>query len=91
MGGLLPVGNVLGRLMMLFSLAYLAPILGSIVWLDGMAADFGLGMLLTLGLGLTLFAATRRHYRELKVRDGFLLVSASWVLMASIAAVPLML
>ena len=91
MGGLLPVANVLGRLMMLFSLAYTVPIVGSFVYLDGMAVDFALGMILTLALGVFLVLATRRHYRELKVRDGFLLVTSSWVIMGAIAAVPLML
>jgi len=91
MGGLLPVANVLGRLMMLFSLAYAAPIAASIVYLDGMAVDFALGMFITLALGVLLFLGTRSHYRELKVRDGFLLVTSSWLIMGAIAAVPLML
>ena len=91
MGGLLPVANVLGRLMMLFSLSYVVPIAGSILYLDGMAADFVLGMVITLAVGAALFLATRSHYRELKVRDGFLLVTSSWVIMGAIAAVPLML
>jgi trk system potassium uptake protein TrkH len=89
--GLLPVANVLGRLMMLFSLSYSVPIAGSLWYHDGKAAEFGLGMFLTAALGLALFAATRRHYRELKVRDGFLLVTSAWVIMGAIAAVPLML
>jgi trk system potassium uptake protein len=91
MGGLLPVANVLGRLMMLFSLSYAVPIAGSMFYLDGMAVDFALGMFLTLALGVTLFLSTRSHYRELKVRDGFLLVTSSWLIMGAIAAVPLML
>ena len=91
MGGLLPVANVLGRLMLLFSLSYVVPIAGSVVYLDGMAMEFGLAMVLTVTLGAVLFLATRRHYRELKVRDGFLLVTSSWVIMGSIAALPLML
>ena len=57
MGGLLPVGNVLGRLMMLFSLSYIVPIAGSVIYLDGMAADFGLGMAITLALGVALSPA----------------------------------
>ena len=91
MGGLLPVANVLGRLMMLFSLAYIVPIVGSFIYVDGMAVDFALGMFLTLTIGVILFLGTRSHYRELKVRDGFLLVTSSWVIMGAIAAVPLML
>jgi trk system potassium uptake protein TrkH len=91
MSGLFPVANVLGRLMMLFSLSYVVPIAGSLVYHDGMAADFALGMSITLGGGALLFVSTRRHYRELKVRDGFLLVTLSWVIMGAIAALPVML
>jgi trk system potassium uptake protein len=91
MGGFFPVANVLGRLMMLFSLSYAVPIFGSLLFQDGKAADFALGMLITVAVGATLFGATRSHYRELKVRDGFLLVTSSWIIMGAIAAVPLML
>ena len=49
MSGLLPVANVLGRLMMLFSISYVIPIAGSLFWLDGMASDFSLGMAITMG------------------------------------------
>jgi trk system potassium uptake protein TrkH len=90
MGGLFPVGNVLGRLLMLFSLAYVVPIGGSFLFHDGLAAEFIFAMLVTLGIGALLFVSTRAHYRELKVRDGFLLVTLSWTMMALIAAVPLM-
>ena len=91
MSGILPVANVLGRLMMLFSISYLIPIAGSLVWADGMAGDFSLGMAITLGLGALLLLGTHRHRRELKVRDGFILVTFSWLIMGAIAAVPLML
>ncbi|HEX5130220.1 MAG TPA: potassium transporter TrkG, partial [Usitatibacter sp.] len=91
MTGLLPVANVLGGLMMLFSLSYALPIAASLFWLDGMEADFALGMAITLGMGLLLFLLTHRHRRELKVRDGFLLVTFSWLIMGAIAAVPFML
>jgi trk system potassium uptake protein len=42
-------------------------------------------------VGAALFVATRAHYRELRVRDGFLLVTLAWLLMAGIGATPLML
>ena len=85
----LPLAHVLGRLLMLFSLAYVVPILGSYFFHDGLVAEFSISMLVTLGVGLALVAATRAHYRELKVRDGFLLVTFSWVFMAAVATFPL--
>jgi trk system potassium uptake protein TrkH len=86
----LPLAHVLGRLLMLFSLAYVVPIAGSFFFHDGLVAEFTVSMLVTLGVGLALFAGTRRHYRELKVRDGFLLVTFSWIFMAAVATLPLL-
>jgi len=88
---LLPVLNVLGRLMSFFSLTYLMPIAGSLVFGDGHAAEFFDAMVLTAGLGGLLYLFTRRHYRELRARDGFVLVAASWTLMAAIATLPLLM
>ena len=42
-------------------------------------------------LVLAIVVLTRRFKRELRPRDGFLLVTLAWVLMAAIATVPLML
>jgi trk system potassium uptake protein len=89
MEALLPVANVLGRLMMFFALAFLGPIACALLFGDGMAIHFVLALLVTFGIGIVLAAATRRYYRELKIRDGFLLVTLSWALMAAVASMPL--
>ncbi|MCI0432879.1 MAG: TrkH family potassium uptake protein, partial [Gemmatimonadetes bacterium] len=47
--------------------------------------------LISSGAGLAIWAATRRHKRELKSRDGFLLVTLAWVLMSAAATIPLLL
>ena len=91
MDALLPVANVLGRLLSIFSFAYLMPIAAAIYYNDGTTADFVAAMVISLLGGLTLYFPTRANYRELKPRDGFLLVSSVWVLMASIATIPLLL
>ena len=89
MEALLPVANALGRLLMVFAVAYLGPIACSLLFDDGAAMHFTLAMLITLGIGIVLMAATRRYVRELKIRDGFLLVSLSWTMMALIATIPM--
>ena len=91
MDALLPVANVLGRLLSIFSFAYLMPIAAAIYYNDGTTADFVAAMVISLLGGLTLYFTTRANYRELKPRDGFLLVSTVWVLMAAIATIPLLL
>lgn len=91
MSDLLPVINVLGRLLAVFSLAYLMPIASALYYQDGTLVDFVLAMALAMVGGFGLHWSTRQHFRELKSRDGFLLVSAVWCLMAAIATIPLLL
>ena len=88
---LLPVLNVLGRLMSVFSLTYLLPIVGSLLSGDGLAFAFFDALLASLALGLLFTLGTRRHAREPRAREGFVLVVASWVLMAGIATLPLLM
>jgi trk system potassium uptake protein TrkH len=82
---------VLGGMLMFFSVVYLMPIAAAIVYADGTLMEFALAMLMAWAIGVLLFLAGWRGRRELKPRDGFLLVTLAWMLMAAIATVPLML
>jgi trk system potassium uptake protein TrkH len=88
---LLPVLHVLGAMLMFFSVTYLMPIAASLIYADDTLVDFVAAMALSFACGALLFIAGWRHKRELKPRDGFLLVALAWILMAAIATVPLML
>jgi trk system potassium uptake protein len=88
---LLPVLHVLGALLMLFSITYLMPIAASFIYADGTWMEFVDAMVAAFSLGALLFLAGRRNKRELKPRDGFLLVTLAWILMAAIATTPLLL
>jgi trk system potassium uptake protein TrkH len=88
---MLAVVNVLGMLMAAFAVAYAPAMLWSIGAGDGLLMDFMLAAGINAGLGLLLAAATRRHRRELKPRDGFLLVTLTWVLISGSAALPLLI
>src|SRR6188768_2291364 len=78
-------------MMAFFGLLYLLPIAWSLGAQDGAVVDFVTAALINALVGLAVAAATRRFRRELKPRDGFLLVTLSWMLMSASAAVPLML
>ncbi len=91
MDSLNPVLAVVARVWVGFSLAFLAPLAWATaldnealmrVWAGSFAG--------TLALGLLLAFAVRRYRRELKPRDGFLLVTLVWVTLPAFAAVPLM-
>jgi trk system potassium uptake protein len=88
---LLAVAHVLGLMLAFFGLIYLLPIAWSLGVQDGAIIDFVIAALINAFVGLGLAAATYRFRRELKPRDGFLLVTLAWVLMSASGAVPLMI
>jgi trk system potassium uptake protein TrkH len=92
MRSLLAIVNVLGLLLALFASYYLLPIATALIYGEMEAftvfLQCGGG---TLALAAALLLATRSHRTELKPRDGYLLVSLSWMAVTVIAAVPMML
>jgi trk system potassium uptake protein TrkH len=88
---MLGVAHVLGLMLAAFAATYTLPIIAGLMAEDGTVGQFVLAALISAGVGLGLAAATRRHARELKPRDGFLLVTVGWVLMSASAAVPLLM
>jgi trk system potassium uptake protein len=78
-------------MMAFFGLLYLLPIAWSLATQDGAVIDFVAAGLINAFVGLAVATATRRFRRELKPRDGFLLVTLSWVLMSASATIPLMI
>ena len=91
MRSLLSVTNILGRLLIVFSLTYLLPIGCGIIYADGTLPTFVFSMLACILTGVLLVGLTRRYHKELKARDGFMLVTLAWTLTAAIATVPLLL
>ncbi|MEO8062501.1 MAG: potassium transporter TrkG [Pseudomonadota bacterium] len=88
---MLAVAHVLGLMMAFFSVLYALPVAWSLGVRDGAVVDFLLAAFINACVGLLVATLTRRFRRELKPRDGFLLVTLSWVLMSASATIPLML
>ncbi|HEX5649460.1 MAG TPA: potassium transporter TrkG, partial [Steroidobacteraceae bacterium] len=88
---MLAVLNVLGSMLMLFSVTYVLPMITAVIYRDGLLVDFLYAAVLCFGVGAIVYGATLRHRRELRSRDGFLLVTLIWVLMSVIATVPLLI
>jgi trk system potassium uptake protein TrkH len=91
MGRTLTVLNALGLMLVVFSIAYLMPVLTAIIYDDGTLTDFMLAMLWTAGGGLLLWILTRRYKGELSIRHGYLLVVGMWTAMPAVATLPLLL
>jgi trk system potassium uptake protein TrkH len=87
----LAVLHILGQLLIVFSGTYILPIVTSLIYSDGSMPQFAIAAAATLGAGLLLWLLTRGHKRELKSRDGFLLVTLVWVTFSAVATMPLML
>ena len=88
---MLAVAHVLGLLLAAFAATCVAPLVCSLWFGDGLWLKFLLTAALTAGAGLLLAAATYRVRRELKPRDGFLLVTLGWLIVPAAAALPLLL
>ena len=88
---MLAVAHVLGLMMAFFGLLYVLPIIWSLAVQDGAVIDFVAAALINAFAGLLLATATRKYRRELKPRDGFLLVTLAWALMSASAAIPFLI
>jgi trk system potassium uptake protein TrkH len=78
-------------MMAFFGLVYMLPIAWSLGVQDDAVLDFVWALLLNVGVGLGVAFLTKRFRRELKPRDGFLLVTLSWTLMSASGAIPFMI
>jgi trk system potassium uptake protein TrkH len=86
-----PLVRVFGALLMGFSLCLAIPMLLSWYLQDGAHSAFDEAFLLTLLTGAGLYVAARKEKRELKVRDGFLLVVLVWTVLPVFACLPFVL
>lgn len=87
---LLPVFNVLGPIVVIFSFTMLVPLVVSEWLADGAARGFEIGFGATFAAGAVMSLAFRRQRRELMPRDGFLLVSLVWTVLPALATIPLL-
>jgi trk system potassium uptake protein TrkH len=86
---LLPVAHVFALVMMVFAATMLAPLVMAVWELDPALWSFILSAVATFLLGALLWLATRRFKRELKTRDGLMLVALTWVVLPAVAGFPL--
>ncbi|MDJ0907620.1 MAG: TrkH family potassium uptake protein [Woeseiaceae bacterium] len=83
------IQRILGLLLMMFSVTMLPPIAFSLGFDDGHWLPFVEGFLATLVAGLLIWFPVRRVRKELRLRDGFLVVAAFWTVLGTFGAAPL--
>jgi len=87
----LAVIRALGLMLVVFSVAYLMPIVASLIYDDGSTVDFALAMVSTFAVGCLMWLMTRSRKGELSIRHGYLLVVGMWTAMPAVATLPLLL
>ena len=85
------VQRILGLLLMMFSLTMLPPVPVSFYYADGAWLSFIEGFALTFAAGLAIWLPVHRVRRELRLRDGFVVVASFWTVLGAFGAAPLYL
>jgi len=83
--------RILGLLVALLSVTMLPPALVSLIYRDGGGVPFLLGFLWCLFTGFAAWYPNRHQKKDLRAREGFLIVVLFWLVLASFSAIPLIL
>lgn len=87
----LTIQRMLGILLSLFSLTLLAPIAVSLFYDDGATRAFVTAFILLFVVGVIIWFPVRKYRKELKIRDGFLVVVMFWITLSMSGALPFFL
>ena len=85
------VQRILGLLLTVFSFTLVPPFVLALVVQDGAATAFVSAFALTLSVGLISWLPVRSVRRELRLRDGFVVVVMFWTVLSTIGALPFIL
>ena len=85
------VQRILGILLVLFSSTLVPPMAVSWLYGDGALQPFLTAFAITLSLGMVFWLPVYRLRRELRLRDGFIVVVMFWTVLSAIGALPFVL
>ena len=85
------IQRVLGILLMIISLSMLPPVFVSLWYDDGVMVPFILAFFTTLTVGILLWFPVRRFRKEMRLRDGFIIVAMYWLVLGLSGSLPLIL
>ncbi|MFO1258176.1 MAG: TrkH family potassium uptake protein [Gammaproteobacteria bacterium] len=83
--------KILGVLLIMFSLTLIPPFLVELYYQDGHTDSFASSFFLIIFTGILIWLPFRKQKRELRTRDGFLIVALFWTMMCFASALPLYL
>ena len=85
---ILSIIRIVGLLVALFSSTMLLPAMVAFGYRDGGGTEFVNSFVIALLLGLLLWFPNRHQKKELRSKEGFLIVVLFWVVLGSVGAVP---
>lgn len=85
------IQRILGILLMLFSFTLLPPWLFAVINQDGAGGAFVLAFAMTLIVGVLIWLPVARVRKELRLRDGFIVVVMFWTVLTATGALPFVL
>lgn len=83
--------RILGLLVALFSVTMIPPAIISLIFADGSGLPFLLAFFLILFTGLVFWYPNREYRKDLRAKEGFLIVVLFWTVLASFGALPFLL
>jgi trk system potassium uptake protein TrkH len=83
--------RILGLLLMMFSLTMLPPVIVSLIFNDQSWLPFVESFVLILAAGTACWFPVRHRRKELRLRDGFLVVASFWTVLGMAGSLPLIL
>ncbi len=82
------IQRILGLLLMIFSLSMVPPMVVSMIYQDGAFFPFFLALTITVVSGFMIWNPVRGIKKELRIRDGFLVVVLFWAVLGLSGALP---
>jgi len=86
---LFAIFKIIGLLLMLFSTTMLTPLVVDLIYRESDSLPFLIGFAVTFSVGLLLWWPVRKLRKELRLRDGFLVVVLFWTVLGLAGSIPL--
>lgn len=80
--------RIIGLLLMIFSITMLPPALVGLIYGDGAIIPFITAFSVTLGAGVVLWIPARNQRKDLRIRDGFVIVVVFWLVLGISGSLP---
>jgi len=83
--------KIIGFLLMIFSFTMLVPLVVAVLYEEQATTPFNTAFLVIFLMGLVLWVPVHRCRDELRLRDGFMVVTLFWIVLGTTGALPFML